>query len=639
MMFSDEEIKESSLMRPGDEIISIREVYLSDKYDKKDLGFSSESLLSNSGRNDLDTPRFLRDGFFPEGLDQQQARFAWTEEDGNIAALVSEPGFGTTGQTTFGKDLDIALRSELKEADSSSSVFQYTNRNGMIFTRKPYVEQQAVTSTTSGNPCTSTSTERSKTSKSTCKVDKADPRSRFHYVKFVKRHGRTVKLWECGICSREFQHQYTLMRHLPTHTDERNFHCDVCAKSFRQLSTLSQHRAIHSAERPYSCEVCNKTFNRVSTLISHRKTHSDEKPYKCHICPKGFHQKGNLRNHLFTHTNERPYRCNICLKGFNQQSNLVCHKNKAHPEESGPNPPKVRIPSSSSRQSIENKDEPLDSRQSDCEVTSLTGPYPPGSSGSWTKPSNWDVSKCLETGDPWSSDWGAISNGVIVDAIKTYHMRIALATKQTPFALLKSDSGAPVLVKVVDTNVPGGKQMLVPATAEDLRVGGKIVLKDDGSPSTEVSTSEVGSAVQIRVPVVATVVPRIRPGGRLHLAVEEPHHAYHTTLSTEMGEVKLEPCSLTMGSPTTDPETLNGPSNYQDNCRPGSGISSSCSLPPPAPSPPLDLIAMDLFEPMEGIPMGPQITAVDDVDGGPPSDDSDVLIGKFEEGIPLSDSD
>lgn len=55
----------------------------------------------------------FRDGFFPDGI-EQQARFAWTEEDGNIASLVSEPGFGTTGQTTFGKQIDSALKSELK---------------------------------------------------------------------------------------------------------------------------------------------------------------------------------------------------------------------------------------------------------------------------------------------------------------------------------------------------------------------------------------------------------------------------------------------------------------------------------------------------------------------------------------------
>ncbi|KAJ8944345.1 hypothetical protein NQ318_016152 [Aromia moschata] len=91
--------------------------------------------------------------------------------------------------------------------------------------------------------------------------------------------------------SKEFTHQYTLMRHLPTHTDERKFQCNTCGKAFRQMSTLSQHRAIHSTERPYICEVCQKTFNRVSTLISHRKTHTGLKPHRCHLCTKAFHQK------------------------------------------------------------------------------------------------------------------------------------------------------------------------------------------------------------------------------------------------------------------------------------------------------------------------------------------------------------
>lgn len=127
---------------------------------------------------------------------------------------------------------------------------------------------------------------------------------------------------------KEFTHQYTLMRHIPTHTDERKYTCRVCGKAFRQMSTLSQHRAIHSADRPYICELCDKTFNRVSTLISHRKTHTNEKPHQCHLCHKAFHQKGNLRNHIFTHTNERPYKCDLCNRGFNQMSNLMCHKLK-----------------------------------------------------------------------------------------------------------------------------------------------------------------------------------------------------------------------------------------------------------------------------------------------------------------------
>ncbi|KAH9634325.1 hypothetical protein HF086_011585 [Spodoptera exigua] len=669
MMFSDEEIKEEikeempdrGFMQPGDEIISIREVCLSDKFDfkvdKKDLGFSGEPLLSTSSRNDLDVPRSLfRDGFFSDGLEQQQARFAWTEEDGNIASLVSEPG----------PKCNLSLK-PFQEADTSSAVLQSTNRNGITFSKKIFGEPHLVSSTSAGTSGTGkvtnihysrhicilgingyvAGTDRGK-GPGTCKVDKADPRSRFHFVKYVKRHGRTVKLWECGICSREFQHQYTLMRHLPTHTDERNFHCVACGKSFRQLSTLSQHRAIHSAERPYACEVCNKTFNRVSTLISHRKTHSDEKPYRCHICPKGFHQKGNLRNHLFTHTNERPYRCNICLRGFNQQSNLVCHKNKKN----------IRIKSSKTKTILYYRPQ-----VEHCEVSSSVGPYLPSmsssvegpSSSTWTTKDPWELPKpYFEPGDIWNEGpWASMSSGVIVDPIKTYHMGVALATRQTPFALLKPDNGTPVLVKVVDTKLPGGKQMLVPATAEDLRVGGKIVLNNDTedgvAPHGDIEPkTEANGAVQIRVPVVATVVPRIKPGGRLQLTVEEPHHAYHTALSADVGEVNVEPCTsrndLRIGAPSAlthpEPRRLDSCSGFDDGLRTGTRISSTCALPPPAPSPPLDLISMDLFEPMECIaPLGPQITAVDNIDQGPPSDDSDIFIGEFENCIMLSDTD
>lgn len=146
-------------------------------------------------------------------------------------------------------------------------------------------------------------------------------------------NGKLTKIWQCTVCGREFQHHYTYLRHLPTHTNVRDFVCKLCGKAFRQLSTLSQHGVIHSQERPFTCEVCHKNFNRISTLISHRKTHSTVKTFHCHICQKGFHQKGNLRNHIYIHTNERPYRCTLCSKGFNQMSNLVCHKQKMHAAE------------------------------------------------------------------------------------------------------------------------------------------------------------------------------------------------------------------------------------------------------------------------------------------------------------------
>ncbi|XP_045453483.1 uncharacterized protein LOC123662724 [Melitaea cinxia] len=685
----------------------IREVCLTDKYDKKYLG--SEPLLSNSSRNEFEIPRLFRDGLFSDTLDPQ-ARFAWTDEDGNIASLVSEPGFGTTG-TTFGKDLDVELHTK---DDSSNSGFEIS-RNRITLQSKTPIETNTVTSTSTSTSSTSRhlylctcphlshvfldldvfdaerrylvvllgiaasrrdgdletlpikcsdassnalvcclvashllailtasssvldiSMNQSK-GRNIHKVDKTDPRSRYHYVKYVKRHGRTVKLWECGICSREFQHQYTLMRHLPTHTDERNFHCDECSKSFRQLSTLSQHRAIHSAERPYACEVCNKTFNRVSTLISHRKTHSDEKPYKCHICPKGFHQKGNLRNHLYAHTNERPYRCNICLKGFNQQSNLVCHKNKAHPDEGNVNKAKSRnAPRGPIISANKTKTDTARPQTDQCEVTSSVGPYLPSverPTQIWPKPIQLDGIKSeLFSTDLWNaSPWG----GVIVDPINTYHMGVALATRQTPFALLKSDNGTPVLVKIVDTQLPGGKQMLVPATAEDLKIGGKVVLNNE-SLSTE---SQVrNSAVQIRVPVVATVVPKMNPGGKLQLSVEEPHHVYHSALSSNDGTNKVNPCTAPVSSPPSALPPLEPMRRLDLNTYNEQSLRSVC-LSSPVSSSPLDLISLDLFDPIGCIPLGPQITSVDNIENRPPSEDSDIFIEKFEEIIPLSDSD
>ncbi|KAG7188889.1 hypothetical protein KM043_008495 [Ampulex compressa] len=278
-------------------------------------------------------------------------------------------------------------------------------------------------------------------SSSTRLIDKDDPRSRLHFVKYLKREGKTLKIWECGICSKEFRHQYTLMRHLPTHTDERNFKCEACGKAFRQLSTLSQHKAIHSDARPYVCEFCKKTFNRVSTLISHRKTHSEHKPHKCHLCGKGFHQKGNLRNHVFTHTNERPYKCELCGKGFNQMSNLVCHKVKAHAHSE-----KMHI---------------------------------------------------------------------VIDEIETKAMELALLEGQTPFALFKSAKGAPVLVKVSPTG--NRKHILTPATAEDLRMAGKMSVN---SPMT--TDTDGSKALQIKVPVVATVIQNVEPDGKISFAIESP---------------------------------------------------------------------------------------------------------------------
>ncbi|XP_043463971.1 RE1-silencing transcription factor A-like [Leptopilina heterotoma] len=346
-------------------------------------------------------------------------------------------------------------------------------------------------------------------------IDKDDPRSRLHFVKYLKREGKTVKIWECGICTKEFRHQYTLMRHLPTHTDERNFKCEACGKAFRQLSTLSQHKAIHSDARPYVCEFCKKTFNRVSTLISHRKTHSEHKPHKCHICGKGFHQKGNLRNHVFTHTNERPYKCELCAKGFNQMSNLVCHKVKAHAY--------------------------VEKMQYVCEICEKEFPrrfslraheeqkhgikYRNSSSASESS-SSTDSVKCKSDEtcglvDELENDGNSIGDvkeketinsssfvdNIMVDKINSKAMETAILEGQTPFALFKPAKGIPVLVRI--SPAQNSKHILSHATAEDLKMNENVIVNQEDVKS-----------LQVKVPVVATITQKMDSSGKFSYLVD-----------------------------------------------------------------------------------------------------------------------
>ncbi|KAL7305187.1 hypothetical protein TKK_0002580 [Trichogramma kaykai] len=371
-------------------------------------------------------------------------------------------------------------------------------------------------------------------------VDKDDPRSKLHYVKYLNREGKTFKVWECGICSKEFRHQYTLMRHLPTHTDERNFKCDACGKAFRQLSTLSQHKAIHSDARPYVCEYCSKTFNRVSTLISHRKTHSEQKPHKCYICNKGFHQKGNLRNHIFTHTNERPYKCDICNKGFNQMSNLVCHKAKAHAHSEkmqySCNICSQEFSRRFSLRAHEEFEHGIKYRHSNS-TTSIKDPKSTERFNNFFKILNNSAKKFLiynlystknlyevssAEDDRFNSHSDSLDKelpmtefmeNILIDRIETKAMEAALLQEQTAFALFKPAKGIPVLVKVS----PSGSMnhLLTPATADDLKMSGKM---DESTQFVDHGQK----SVQIKVPVVATVTEKVNDDGRTTFIIEPP---------------------------------------------------------------------------------------------------------------------
>eukprot|EP00090_Calanus_glacialis_P019288 TRINITY_DN29662_c0_g1_i1.p1 TRINITY_DN29662_c0_g1~~TRINITY_DN29662_c0_g1_i1.p1 ORF type:complete len:426 (-),score=74.42 TRINITY_DN29662_c0_g1_i1:914-2155(-) len=367
------------------------------------------------------------------------------------------------------------------------------------------------------------------------KIDPLDPRSRLHFIKYVTKDQDTTKCWECGICGKEFKHQYTLVRHLPVHTDERNYQCDQCEKAFRQLSTLTQHKASkHSNSKPYVCEICTKSFSRVSILINHKKTHKDNKSFQCEVCEKAFHQKINLKMHMNIHSNERPYSCSICKKGFNQKSNLAVHQ-KTCCKKSGavePNPVDWEILPTGKNISVTGilQDAPclemtdynqitvnnnqlvMETEQADSNsMLVFQGPFleepqidktilPKGPDNSLK---TYFGSK---TGEAVLGDQSAL----VISPISTPEYTSAVERGQTPFVLFQPCKGPPVIVKV--RSLAGEQHLLVPTSAKDFQ---------EKENSGRQSTSQ-GGVSHVHVPIVALVQQKVEPGGQIRISVASP---------------------------------------------------------------------------------------------------------------------
>lgn len=157
----------------------------------------------------------------------------------------------------------------------------------------------------------------------------------FETDKKLKRHMRThyvEKPHVCNKCGMAFLEKCNLNKHMLSHTGElRNstdkpYLCCECGKSFKYSTSLSRHKRFHAQRNLFDCPICSRSYVEQSSLDVHIRTHTNERPFMCATCNKGFSQKANLERHERTHTGEKPYGCDLCGKSFTQKSYLIIHK-------------------------------------------------------------------------------------------------------------------------------------------------------------------------------------------------------------------------------------------------------------------------------------------------------------------------
>ncbi|CAN8008934.1 unnamed protein product, partial [Ixodes pacificus] len=75
-----------------------------------------------------------------------------------------------------------------------------------------------------------------------------------------------------------------------------------CGQEFRNRFAMDEHRnLVHrkgdSGRLTYVCTECSKVFDRQGLLTRHMRVHTGETPFKCHDCTYGTSRKSNLERH------------------------------------------------------------------------------------------------------------------------------------------------------------------------------------------------------------------------------------------------------------------------------------------------------------------------------------------------------
>uniref|UniRef100_A0A182IW49 C2H2-type domain-containing protein n=1 Tax=Anopheles atroparvus TaxID=41427 RepID=A0A182IW49_ANOAO len=167
----------------------------------------------------------------------------------------------------------------------------------------------------------------------------------------VKANGTSLEqrlknLLVCQVCSRKFEANCNLARHIEREHADFNFPlypCDICPKKFTVFEKCIRHRTFHRRAQPKpkaskkdpsetTCKICNKQFRVDYQLLRHlSEEHSlSLELFECDQCGRKFSTEMKLRKHQYNshRKNKTLYVCSHCGQKFEKKLTLKDHETK-----------------------------------------------------------------------------------------------------------------------------------------------------------------------------------------------------------------------------------------------------------------------------------------------------------------------
>ena len=124
---------------------------------------------------------------------------------------------------------------------------------------------------------------------------------------------------KCEICYKTFVTDVRLKKHVAVHAgnDTKPLECTDCGERFLTNSALAGHIKMHVLpDALYDCPICSQEFEQVSSIKDHVYEHRENGIFTCPHCEKTFKEYPSIRKHIRAFHSEKRFACTICEKSF-----------------------------------------------------------------------------------------------------------------------------------------------------------------------------------------------------------------------------------------------------------------------------------------------------------------------------------